>query len=289
MIVNMVDILIGGLMLGGLFALIALGLNLQYGVARVLNIGHGEFIMVGSFGGWMLFTAYGVNPLISLLIISPVLFGLGYGIYRVLYSRLRKKTRSFAAFEGSSMLVSFGLLFVIQNIALTVWGSSVRGYSYLNSPIRIAGTVFAANRIVTLGVAVLVGLVFYIFSAHTRLGKAIRAAAQDSGAAGLVGVNINQVLPICFGFGAMLAGIAGVLISICYSITPTMGLEYTVIAIIVVVLGGIGSIPGSFIGGFILGIIGSIVNYIQPGLSLAAYYVIFMLLLLLKPKGIFGR
>ena len=121
------------------------------------------------------------------------------------------------------------------------------------------------------------------------MGKAIRAAAQDPVTAGLMGVNINQVLALCFGFGAAMAGIAGTLISVAYPVHAAMGIEYTIIAIIVVVLGGMGSIPGSFIGGFILGIIGSIVTHFQPGLALVAYYVIFIILLLVRPKGLMGR
>ena len=121
------------------------------------------------------------------------------------------------------------------------------------------------------------------------MGKAIRAAAQDPTTAGLMGVNINNVLAICFGLGAALAGIAGMLISMCYPVHTVMGLEYTVIAIIVVVLGGLGSIPGSFIGGFILGLVGSLVTFFEPGLALAAYYALFILLLLVKPTGLMGK
>jgi branched-chain amino acid transport system permease protein len=156
-------------------------------------------------------------------------------------------------------------------------------------PVKIGGAVFAANRLITLGFAVAIGLIFYLFLARTRLGKAIRAAAQDSAAAGLMGVNIKHVLALCFGFGALMAGFGGTLISMSYNIQPTMGLEYTVIAFIVIVLGGLGSIPGSLLGGLLLGLVGSIVSYIQPGLSLVAYYVIFMLLLLAKPTGILGK
>jgi branched-chain amino acid transport system permease protein len=192
-------------------------------------------------------------------------------------------------FEGNSMLASFGLLFIIQNIAFMIWGPEIRGYSYLAFPVDLAGALFGANRLVTLGFAIAIGLAFYTFLARTRMGKAIRAAAQDPMTAGLLGVDINLVLALCFGFGAAMASIAGVLISISYPVNATMGLEYTIIAIIVVVLGGLGSIPGSFIGGFILGIVGSIVTSIEPGLSLVAYYVIFMLLLLVKPTGILGR
>jgi branched-chain amino acid transport system permease protein len=286
---TILNVVIAGLLLGGIFALIAVGLSLQYGVARVLNIAHGEFIMVGAFVTWTLYTVFGINPLLSLAIVGPAVFIIGFILYRTLFTRLRIKAPSPAAFEGNSILAAFGLLFVIQYIALLGWGSNIHGYTYLAFPVHLWGATFAANRLVTLGFAVGISLAFYLFLARTRLGKAIRAAAQDSAAAGLMGVNINRVLAICFGLGALMAGFAGVLLSMCYPLWATMGLNYTIIAIIVVVLGGMGSIAGSFIGGFILGILGSVVTYFDPGLSLVAYYLIFIVLLLVRPTGIFGK
>lgn len=289
MIIRILDVAISGLLLGGIYAVIAVGLSLQYGVARVLNIAHGEFIMLGAFITWWLYTMLDINPLASLAICGPIVFIIGFLLYRTLFTRLRNSSASPAAFEGSSMLACFGILFIIQNVAILLWGADMKGYSYLAFPINFGGAKFAANRLVTLGFAIIIGLIFYLFLARTRLGKAIRAAAQDPAAAGLMGVNINQVLALCFGFGALMAGLGGTLISMSYQIQPTMGLEYTVIALIVIVLGGLGSIPGSFIGGLLLGLVGSIVTYIQPGLALVAYYVIFMLLLLVKPTGILGK
>jgi branched-chain amino acid transport system permease protein len=289
MIVTILDIVIAGLLLGGLYALIAMGLSLQYGVARVLNISHGEFIMLGALTTWTLYKAFGINPLVSLAICGPAAFILGFTLHRTLFKRLLTSSASPGIFESNSMLASFGLLFIIQNIALIVWGPEIRGYSYLAVPVNLGGALFGANRLVTLGFAIVIGLAFYLFLARTRTGKAIRAAAQDPATAGLMGVNIDNVLALCFGFGAALAGIAGMLIIMCYPVHGVMGLEYTIIAIIVVVLGGLGSIPGSFIGGFILGLIGSIVTYFEPGLALAAYYVIFILLLLVRPTGIMGK
>jgi len=288
MLAKILDVVIAGLLLGGLYALIAMGLSLQYGVARVLNISHGEFMMLGALTTWALFR-FGVNPLLSLAICGPIAFIIGFILYRTLFTRLRISSATIGAYEGSSMLASFGLLFIIQNIALIAWGSEIKGYTYLAFPVNVGGALFAANRLVALGFAVVIGVVFYFFLVRTRLGKAIRAAAQNPAIAGLMGVNINQVLALCFGFGAAMAGVAGLLISMCYPIKATMGLEYTIITIIVVVLGGLGSIPGSFIGGFILGLIGSIVTYIEPGLSLAAYYLLFMFLLLVRPTGILGK
>jgi branched-chain amino acid transport system permease protein len=289
MIERILDVAIAGLMLGGIYALIAVGLSLQYGVARVLNIAHGEFIMLGAFISWSLYTIFGINPLVSLAICGPVVFVIGFILYRTMYTSLRNSSASPAVFEGKSLLASFGLVFIIQNVAILIWGADIKGYSYLAFPVNFGGAKFAANRLVTLGFAIIIGLVFYLFLARSRLGKAIRAAAQDPSAAGLMGVNINQVLALCFGFGALMAGLGGTLISMSYQIEPTMGMEYTIIALIVIVLGGLGSIPGSFIGGLLLGLVGSIVTYIQPGLSLVAYYVIFMLLLLVKPTGILGK
>jgi len=288
-IVRLLDIAIGGLLMGGIYALIAMGLSLQYGVARVLNIAHGEFIMLGAFATWTLYTVFGINPLLSLVMIGPIIFIIGWLLHRTLFTRLRISAPNPGAYEASSLLATFGLLFIIQNLALLGWGADLRGYSFLAGGVNLWGAIFSANRLVSLAFAVGIGLAFYIFLVRTRMGKAIRAAAQDPATAGLMGVNINQMLALCFGLGAVMAGLAGTLLSMRIPITPTMGMNYTIIAIIVVVLGGLGSIPGSFIGGFILGIIGTIVTYIEPSLSLAAYYVIFMLLLMVKPAGIMGK
>ena len=289
MLVSVLNTVINGLLLGGLYAMIAIGLNLQYGVARVLNIAHGEFIMLGAFITWTMYTMFGINPLVSLAIVGPIVLIIGFLVQRTLFTRLRTSAPSPGAYEATSLLASFGLLFVIQNVALQIWGGDMRAYSYYNFGINLWGAVFAANRLIALVFAVVIGIAFYIFLIRTRLGKAIRAAAQDSVSAGLMGVNINLVLAICFGLGALMAGLAGLLISMCYPIYPVMGLEYTIIAIIVIVLGGLGSIPGGFIGGFILGLIGSIVSSWQPALALAAYYILFMLLLVVRPKGILGK
>jgi branched-chain amino acid transport system permease protein len=289
MIVTILDIMVAGLLLGGIYALIAVGLSMQYGVARVLNIAHGEFIMIGAFITWTLFTAVGINPLVSLAVSGPVTFIIGIVLYRTIFVRLRKSSPTVEVFEGKSMLACFGLLFIIQNLAILIWGAGIKGYSFMAFPIRFGGVVFSTNRLITLIFAAIICIVFYLFLARTRLGKAIRAAAQDADTAGLMGVNINQVLGLCFGFGALMAGLGGTLLSMSYNIQPIMGLEYTMIALIVIVLGGLGSIPGSFLGGLLLGLVGSIVTYIQPGLALVAYYAIFMLLLLVKPQGILGK
>lgn len=289
MIVTILDIVIAGLLMGGIYALIAVGFSLQYGVARVLNVSHGEFIMLGAFITWMMYKVIGINPLVCLAISGPITLIIGFLLHRTLFTRLRTSSPSLAVFEGKSMLASFGLLFIIQNVAILIWGNAARGYTYLDSSVNIGGAIFAANRLVTAFSAVVIGIAFYIFLARTRMGKAIRAAAQDPETAEIMGVNIDRVLALCFGLGALMAGFGGTLISMCYSVQPTMGFQYTIIAIIVVVLGGLGSIPGSFVGGFVLGLVGSIVSHWQPALSLAAYYMLFIILLIVKPTGILGK
>lgn len=289
MIVTILNVITSGLIMGGIYALISMGLSMQYGVARILNVSHGEFIMVAAFLTWLLTTTAGISPLLALVICCPVTFLIGYVLHITIYRRLKKITPQQGVFEGNAMLLSFGVMFIISNIAMIIWGSSLRGYQFMTYSVNIAGTAVPANRLFVLFLALVVCALFYLFLARTRLGKSIRAASQDPTAAGMMGVKINRVMAICFGIGAILAGIAGSLISMIYQISTGMGMSYTVIALIVVVLGGMGSIPGSMIGGLILGFVGSIVSYIDPSLSMVAYYVIILALLLVKPKGLMGR
>jgi branched-chain amino acid transport system permease protein len=159
----------------------------------------------------------------------------------------------------------------------------------MSQSINLFGTSYALNRLIALFLALGTGITFYLFLIYTRMGKAIRAAAQDRDTAQLMGVNIHKVLGLCFGLGAFMAAVAGSLISMMFEITPTIGMPYTIIAIIAVVLGGLGNILGSLIGGLILGLVGNIVMCFSPALSLVAYYLIFILLILLKPSGIMGK
>jgi branched-chain amino acid transport system permease protein len=282
------DIIITGLLLGGIFALVSVGLSLQYGVGRVLNVAHGEFIMIGAFVTfWLTGSTVGMNPLLTIVVTAPLIFVIGWLLHATLFRQLMRTSVSLEVFEGKSMLASFGLLYVAQNIARMIWGSQVYQVMYLNRTVTSAQ--IPLNRLVALGVVIVVGAAFWVFLARTRMGKAIRSAAQDPTTAGLMGVNINRVLAICFGLGLGMAGIAGTLISTLYAIQTSMGLQYTIIAMIVVVLGGLGSITGAMIGGVILGIVSQVVTYFQPTMTFIAYYIIFIILLLARPKGIMGK
>jgi branched-chain amino acid transport system permease protein len=284
-----IDVIITSLIMGGVYSLIAMGLNLQYGVARVLNVSHGEFVMLGAFITFFAFKIFGINPLLSLAICGPILFVLGLFTYRILFRYLRKSSESIDIFEGRSMLASFGILYMIQNIALLWWGPNVKAYTFLNFPIKFLGLTLEANRLVALLFTLIVVVVFYMFILHSNIGKAIRAAAQNETSAQLLGINVHRVLTLCFGLGALLAGLAGSIISMMQEITPLMGFPYLIIAMIVLVLGGAGNILGSLVGGLILGAVTTIVLYWEPGLSLVVSYAIFALILIIRPQGVLAR
>jgi branched-chain amino acid transport system permease protein len=289
MITTFLDITSAGLISGGIFALIAIGLNLQWGVTRVLNMSHGEFIMFGAFAAYFLYKLFGISPLISLVISSPILFIIGILLHRTLFTRILKSSVSMEAYEIGSLLAAYGLMFVFSNIAAWSWGATQHVYSYLVTPVTLLGATFAANRLAALLFALLICLAVYLFLGRTRMGKAIRATSEDLNTAQLMGVNPYRVLGISFGLGAALGGMAGGLVSMMFPVTPFMGLPYLVITFIVVVLGGLGNIMGSLVGGLILGLVDSIVNHFEPGLGVISFYVIFVLILLIKPTGILGK
>ncbi|KRT72462.1 MAG: High-affinity branched-chain amino acid transporter permease LivH [Candidatus Rokubacteria bacterium CSP1-6] len=284
-----VDIVVGGLITGGIYALVALGLNLQYGLMRVLNVAHGEFLMMGAYLTYSLHTAWGVNPLLTLLITGPASFGAGLVLHRLLYARVLAGEAA-EALESRSLLLSFGLLFVLQNAALLLWSADLKGYSYLAVPLHFLGSVFPANRLVAAAVALAVSLAFYVFLQQSFLGKAIRALMQDPEGAQLAGINLSRVHGLCFGIGIAMSAVTGSLISMLFELTPFIGLPYTVTALVVVILGGLGNVAGSLLGGLILGLVETASVYLAASdIRLIASYAVLSLILILKPSGLFGR
>ena len=289
MLVKFLDVGIAGLTMGGLYALIALGLNLQWGVTRVLNIAHGEFLMLGAYSAFFLYSLFGISPLLSLVICAPVFLGIGCLLHRTLFRHLLKATKSMAGYEIASLLAAYGLLFILSNSAALGFGPRPRAYSYLLQSLTFFGATFALNRLAGLGISIGVCMVVYLFLTRTHLGKAIRATSQDMNIAQLMGVNIHRVLTISFGLGTMLAAMGGSLLSMMFWVEPFMGFRYLIVAFIVVVLGGMGNILGSLVSGFILGLVGSITTSFQAGLGMIAFYTVFIVILLVRPTGIFGK
>ncbi len=286
----LLDVALGGLIIGGIYALVALGLNLQYGLMRVLNVAHGEFLMLGAYLTYSLHTAWGMNPLLTLLVTGPSFFVVGTALHRLLYRRVLAEGESPEVLESRSVLLSFGLLFVIQNVALLVWSADLKGYGYLSTPLRVFGAIFPANRLVAAAVALGVSLGFYLYLRRSLTGKAIRALMQEPEGAQLVGIDLPRLHARCFGIGVAMSAITGSLVSMLFELTPFIGLPYTVTALVVIILGGLGNMLGSLVGGLLLGLVETLGVYlaasdIRPIVS----YGVLSLILILRPSGLFGR
>jgi branched-chain amino acid transport system permease protein len=283
-------LIITGIMNGSIYGLLAIGLTLQYGVCQVLNIAHGEFLMLGAMLTWVLSTSFGISPSLVVVIIGPLMFVIGFLLQITLFRTLKARTPSPPVFEGSALLVAFGLFYIISYVALINWGGRTYTNTYLTDRVSFLGTSFGLNQIVAFVIAVAIGVAVYLFLSRTRLGRAIRATAEDPATAGLMGVNTKMILAFCFGLGALLAAIGGILLSWRTPVDTGMGFENTVIALVVVVLGGLGSVPGGFIAGILIGIVSRLVSGLWETLLIVpVYYAILMVLLLVKPAGLLGK
>lgn len=286
----LIDAILSGLTLGGMYALIAMGLTLQYGVARILNLAYGEVVIAASFAAWLLVTVTGVGPLLGLVLIVPIAFAISWGIYRILLLPLVRRARSRALLEVDSILATFGLLFVIQGLMLVLFGGNYTSYAYLNTAVDILGTTVSANRLIVLATALVLGTAFYLALMRTRIGTALRAVAVDPVAAGLVAIDVRWAASLAFALGGALAATGGVLVSMVLTFSATIGVIFTMKALIVVIMGGVGNVLGALIAGLILGLAESFVaTFGDPGLTLAATYALFLVILLFKPEGLFGK
>src|SRR6185503_4637250 len=285
----LLDVVIGGFTTGGIYALVALGLNLQYGLMRVLNVAHGEFLMLGAYVTFSLHTGWGVNPLLTLLITGPTAFAVGLALHRLLYAPLLAGEAA-ESLESRSLLLSFGLMFVLQNAALLVWSADLKGYSYLAIPLRWLGTVFPANRVLAAAIALALGVAFYVYLRYSLTGKAVRALMQEPEGAQLVGIQTSRIHGLCFGAGLAMSAVTGSLVSMLFELTPFMGLPYTVTALVVVILGGLGNMVGCLMAGLLLGLVETAGVYIASSdIRLISSYAVLSLILILKPSGLFGR
>jgi branched-chain amino acid transport system permease protein len=284
------DLTVAGLITGGMYALVAIGLNLQYGLMRVMNIAHGEFLMVGAYLAWWAHTTTRWSPLVLLPVVFVALFVTGLVVYGVCFRRVARQAPSVDVLEARSLLVGFGLMFLIQNAAFLAWGADLRGYEYLAEPVEIAGARFGANRLLVFGVAVAVSLALLAVLRFTLLGKAVRAMMQSPTGAALVGIDTKVLHPVVFGAGLALAGVAGALLSMIYEISPAMGEPYTVTALIVITLGGLGSAAGSLVAGLLLGLVETYGTHAtNPSLKMLLSYGVFVAVLMLRPRGLFAR
>ncbi len=283
------DIIITGLLLGGTYALIAFGLNLQYGVARIMNLANGEFLVIGALAAFWIFVADAISPIMTMLIVAPLAFFGNWVIYQVLLRPLVRRAKNQGQLEVDSILATFGMSFALVGIMVSVHGEYFT-YSYLAEPFEIIGETFALNRILAFCFAVLIGGMLWFWLYFTRPGMAMRAVSVSTEASGLVGINVPKMSALAFALGGAVTTIGGTLISTFITLDASVGVIFTMKALIIIIMGGVGDIRGAIIAALILGLIETTVaRLIDPGLTLAAAYAIFVLVLLFRPQGLFGR
>lgn len=284
------DILITGLLLGGTYALIAIGLNLQYGVARIMNLANGEMLVIGGFTAFWAYTGAGLSPLLTVFILAPLAFALNWLIYRVMMVPLVKRAKSRGQLEVDSILATFGLSFVLVGLMLAAFGGDYFSYSYLAVPVQIVGDTYALNRVMAFIMAVIICGLIYLWLNKTRAGMSIRAIATAPDAARLVGINVRRLSALAFALGGAVTAVGGAYISTFVTLDASTGVVFTLKALIIVIMGGVGDVRGTIVAALLLGVLESFVAaLIDPGLTLAAAYALFITILLFRPQGLFGR
>ena len=279
-----------GILIGGLYGLAAAGLSLVFGVLKVLNVAHGELIMLGGYAAFWSVALLGMDPFGSLVLVAPLSLLAGVVLYGALFGfvvRANEETR-----EKNSLLIGFGLALVLHALAVRLWTADERSIvtPYEGAVFSVAGLSIPVVRLLSLLLAFAIIGGLQLLLTHWRWGKAIRATADDWQAALLTGIDVRRAYLLAFAIGTALAGMAGVLVTVSYSVSPSIGLEWTLKALIVVVLAGLGSMIGTFVGGILLGV--------AEALSAAAFggpyrevvgLVLFVVVLCARPRGLFGR
>jgi branched-chain amino acid transport system permease protein len=280
------QILINSLFIGGIYACVAMGFSLIWGVANFLNLAQGEFVMLAGYMTYWLFKSLGVDPFLSITIVLPVMFCAGYLLERYILDRVIELN------PFVTILFTFGLSILIANLGLRLFGPDVRVImtSYSESNFTIAGVVIPLVRMVIFFFALAVAAGIYVFLKKTKIGNAIRAASQNRQSAVTMGIDIRHVFAVTFGIGVAITGVGGSLLSIVSPINPSMGLSFALKAFIISVLGGVGSLRGAFVGAIILGLaenFGSIIISSNFKNAIAAFILVFILVFM--REGIFGR
>tara|TARA_B100000902_G_C27116601_1_gene816424 strand:+ start:44 stop:907 length:864 start_codon:yes stop_codon:yes gene_type:complete len=283
------DIIVSGFLLSGTYALVAMGLNLQYGVARIMNLANGEVLVLGALASFWLYTTSQISPLLTMILVIPISFLGNWLIYRFLLTPLVKRSKTQGHLEVDSILATFGMSFILIGIMVSIEGGFF-AYNYLSMPISVIGSTTSLNRLLAFIIAVFIGSMLYLWLNHTRSGVAVRAVSVSTEASGLVGINVPRVSALAFALGGSITAVGGALISTFITLDASIGVVFTLKALIIVIMGGVGDIRGAIVAAVILGVVETTVaTLIDPGLTLAAAYFIFLLILLFRPQGLFGR
>jgi branched-chain amino acid transport system permease protein len=280
-----IQILVNGLLLGGIYALISIGLTLIFGVVRVINFAHGEFLMISMYISYYCYSLLGLNPYWSLLINFPLMFVIGMGMDQIIIRPLRNAPAYMQVFA------TVGLSILLINLFLFIFTGDYRAIDlpFAKKVVQVGGIYLNYPRLIIFSATILITVLLYLFLKNTDIGKQIRAIAQNRTAARLMGFKLNRIYMITFGIGSGLVGIAGGLLTPVYYVYPTVGVYFVLTAFVVVVLGGMGNMIGAFLGGLMIGIVDSLSGYyIDPSLKETVYYVIFVLVLIFRPSGLMG-
>ena len=286
---SFISYLLSGISLGSVYAIIALGYTMVYGIAKMLNFAHGDILMVGGYTAFIAFNQMGLPIPIAVLLSMAVCTALGVLIERIAYKPLRN------ANSLAVLITAIGVSYLLQNLALLFFSANPKSFtSFVKiSPIKLAGgnLIISGETVVTIVVGAIVALCLLLFINKTKAGQAMLAVSEDKGAASLMGVNVNATIALTFAIGSALASVAGILLCSAYpSLTPTTGAMPGIKAFVAAVLGGIGSIPGAFIGGILLGVLENLSKaYISSKLSDAIVFSVLIVVLLIKPTGILGK
>jgi branched-chain amino acid transport system permease protein len=282
--------LVLGLVLGGTYALLALGLTMQYGVARIMNLAYGELTLFAAFTLVLLFKAAGFSPPIAIGLLAPAGYVAGWLIYTVMMRPLVRRSARSGRLEVDSILATFGLLFLLQGVMLVLFGSNFTSISFLDRGVTILGVTVALNRLIAFAICVIVGGGLALAIAYSRWGLVLRAVALSPASAPLVGIDMERVARQGFALGTALAALGGGTIAMVQTFSASDGVVFTMKALVVVIMGGVGNVTGALVAGFVLGLVETTVaTVIDPGLTLAATFAIFLIVLLWRPQGIFGR
>ncbi len=277
--------LISGVLIGGVYALIGIGLTIIFGVMRVINFAHGEIMMIGMYMTYFLFTLFGIDPFVSVLITIPLMFVFGALLQKLFINRV------LGALPQNQILLTIGLGLILSNSMMLAFTSDYKilTTSYSSSSYRLAGLSVSKPLAISFLITVVITALLYWFLRNTDTGQAIRATAQDREAAQLMGINVKRMSILAFGIGASMAGTAGALISPTYYIFPQVGSAFTLKAFVITVLGGMGSVVGATLGGVIIGVVESMsAAYISSEWKDVVVFAIFLLVLLVKPSGLMG-
>jgi len=280
-----IQTIILGLLVGGVYALMSSGLTLIFGVMRVINVAHGAFLILGAYLTYWLFQLTGLDPIISIVLTAPILFLIGWGVQRYVLTRLENP-------ERSSVLVTFALAITMEGLMGTFWKTTIRSVKpeYAAEVIKFMTYRIPVTRLIGFGAALLVLLILYIILQRTNLGRAIRATIQDRNAAQLVGVNVQAVSALTFGIGIATAAVGGSLLSMIYSFNASSQTDWITRVLSIIVLGGMGSLPGAFIAAIILGVIEQLTAVmVTLYWSPIVFYLFLFLTLIVRPQGLMGE